>query len=190
VIADVPVTDEVEPEAAALIATIRRLSRGICRDCTRPFDNAEALFSIALGFKNAPRCLPCLARGLARAPANLRRDLLDHIQRRDCYRQAWESVGRDGDGLMSVEAESRSVLCEVDEPSSSTESEWDAGNMSCGDLVLALRIRLNAMPPGNNLKIIARDPAAPEDLPSWCRLTGHTLLESKHPEYLIRRKEK
>jgi tRNA 2-thiouridine synthesizing protein A len=66
---------------------------------------------------------------------------------------------------------------------------WDAGDMGCGDLVLALRGRLAALRPGEVLRVVARDPAAPEDLPAWCRLTGHTLARADHPTYDIRRKE-
>ena len=69
------------------------------------------------------------------------------------------------------------------------DAAWDAGDMGCGDLVLELRMRLQSMKPGDVLKVMARDPGAPEDLPAWCRLTGHTLLSSQHPEYWIRRKE-
>ena len=71
----------------------------------------------------------------------------------------------------------------------SADAEWDAGDMGCGDLVLELRMRLQAIQPGEMLKVTARDPGAPEDLPAWCRLTGHTLLSSQHPEYWIKRKE-
>jgi tRNA 2-thiouridine synthesizing protein A len=67
-------------------------------------------------------------------------------------------------------------------------AEWDAGDLGCGDLVLALRVRLVALPPGAVLKIRATDPAAPEDLPAWCRMTGHPLVSADHPIYLIRRK--
>jgi len=45
------------------------------------------------------------------------------------------------------------------------------------------------MRPGEVLRVTALDPGAPEDLPAWCRLTGHTLLQWEHPEYRIRRKE-
>ena len=37
------------------------------------------------------------------------------------------------------------------------------------------RMRLKAMP-GEVLKLIARDAGAPEDLPAYCRMTGHKLL--------------
>ncbi|MYN25384.1 sulfurtransferase TusA family protein [Duganella levis] len=53
--------------------------------------------------------------------------------------------------------------------------EWDAGDLSCGDLVLELRRRVRAAP-GKVFKLIARDPGAPADLPAWCGMTGHQLL--------------
>jgi tRNA 2-thiouridine synthesizing protein A len=45
------------------------------------------------------------------------------------------------------------------------------------------------MAPGAVLRLIALDPGAPADIPAWCRLTGHALLDHAHPVYLIRRKE-
>ncbi len=68
-------------------------------------------------------------------------------------------------------------------------AEWDAGDLGCGDLVLELRLRLDALPPGCILKLIARDSGARADIPAWCRLTGHTLVAEEHPVYRIRRKE-
>ena len=67
--------------------------------------------------------------------------------------------------------------------------EWDAGDLGCGELVLELRTRLDRMLPGDVLRLVARDPGAPADLPAWCRLTGHTLLSADHPLYHVRRKE-
>ncbi len=67
--------------------------------------------------------------------------------------------------------------------------EWDAGDTGCGELVLELKFRLDRMRPGQVLKLTARDPGAPQDLPAWCRMTGHTLMSSAHPVYLICRKE-
>jgi tRNA 2-thiouridine synthesizing protein A len=69
------------------------------------------------------------------------------------------------------------------------DAAWDAGELGCGELVLELRFRLEAMRPGQILRLIALDPGAPADLPAWCGLTGHTLLAAAHPVYLIRRKE-
>ena len=68
--------------------------------------------------------------------------------------------------------------------------EWDAGDLGCGDLVLQLMLRMKAMAPGQVLRLTALDPGAPADIPAWCRMTGHTLLEEHPPTYLIRRNPK
>jgi tRNA 2-thiouridine synthesizing protein A len=61
--------------------------------------------------------------------------------------------------------------------------------MGCGDLVLELRTRLKAMKAKEILKVQARDLGAPEDIPSWCTMTGHHLLQQEHPYYWIQRKD-
>ena len=71
----------------------------------------------------------------------------------------------------------------------SENETWDAGDMACGDLVLELRLRLRAIKPHQVLRIKATDPGAREDIPAWCRLTGHALRSMKHPQYWIERKE-
>jgi len=60
--------------------------------------------------------------------------------------------------------------------------------MGCGELVLQLRTRLSRLGPGELLELTALDLGAPEDLPSWCRMTGHELLAAEHPLYLIKRR--
>ncbi|MBL8753040.1 MAG: sulfurtransferase TusA family protein [Planctomycetes bacterium] len=60
--------------------------------------------------------------------------------------------------------------------------------MGCGDLVLELRTRLAALPPGAVFELRAEDPGAPIDLPAWCKLTGHSMVAVAHPTYRIRRK--
>jgi tRNA 2-thiouridine synthesizing protein A len=71
-----------------------------------------------------------------------------------------------------------------------TDDTWDAGDLGCGELVLELKMRLDRMEPGRLMKLVALDPGAPADLPAWCRMTGHTLVSSAHPVYVIRRKER
>ncbi len=69
------------------------------------------------------------------------------------------------------------------------DAVWDAGDRGCGELVLELRMRVEALAPGALMKLVSRDPGAPADIPAWCRMTGHALVEQQHPVYLIRRKE-
>lgn len=60
--------------------------------------------------------------------------------------------------------------------------------MGCGQLVMVLRRRLDELAPGEQLEIVARSPGAPVDLPAWCRMTGHRLVRSDHPTYVIERR--
>lgn len=155
-------------DGKAVIAELERLRSGRCIDCAAPLCAHTALMSLVLGFKNAPRCLACLAKGLDRDIEGMRKGVLEHIQNRDCFRAGWEWADRQEGGVR----------------------EWDAGDMGCGDLVLELRLRLQDMKPGQVIRVIARDPGAPADMPAWCGLTGHALLEASHPVYVIRKKEK
>ncbi len=68
--------------------------------------------------------------------------------------------------------------------------EWNAGEMSCGDLVLELRRRVREAP-GSVIKVTALDAGAPADLPAWCRMTGHALLaqDAQLKAYWIRAKD-
>ncbi len=192
-------------EPAALLRELERLAGVSCAACSRRLCGHEVLFSVALGLKDQPRCLGCLAEGLHRSTTDLRDQLAEYVQHRDCYRQAWD-VASDREGL----PRSRHPAClwpdagmtsgstlprpALEQPLNRGEevspiAAWDAGEMSCGDLVLALRLRLGDLPGGAVLLVTARDPAAPEDLPAWCRMTGHRLLRADHPLYFIQRKE-
>ena len=57
------------------------------------------------------------------------------------------------------------------------DDTWDAGDLGCGPLLIQLRKRLLAMP-GHVLRLNATDAGAPEDIPSYCRMTGHVLVEA------------
>jgi tRNA 2-thiouridine synthesizing protein A len=68
--------------------------------------------------------------------------------------------------------------------------DWDAGDLACGPMLLALKGRLEKLPPGQVFRLVTRDEGAPVDVPAWCRLTGHLLLRASHPVYhLARRKD-
>jgi tRNA 2-thiouridine synthesizing protein A len=74
----------------------------------------------------------------------------------------------------------------VDNGDHEVAGRWDAGGLGCGELVLELRGHLAGLPPGSLFELIATDAGAVEDLPSWCRMTGHALVMAEHPRYLIR----
>ena len=62
---------------------------------------------------------------------------------------------------------------------------WNAGLLACGELIVLLAARFRTMRPGAVLRLISLDPAAMEDVPAWCRLTGHELLGAEPPVYHI-----
>ena len=73
-------------------------------------------------------------------------------------------------------------------PTPQHDAAWNAGDTGCGELVLELRMRMLELPAGGVLWLVARDPGAIEDLPAWCKMTGHTLVHMDHPDYWIRRR--
>ena len=66
---------------------------------------------------------------------------------------------------------------------------WNAGDAGCGSLIVGLKRQLERIEPGQLLRVTANSAGAPADVPAWCRVTGHTLVEADHPTYVLRRKE-
>jgi len=187
---------DTEDEDSLPTRELHRIAGGRCQDCAVGYSAKEAVWSIALGFKNAPRCLPCLCRRLGRDENDLRTSLTEYVHRRECYLRAWREAetmdAKNGDLQPPVSRDPEGSEPDLDTlPSGSrlTTTDWDAGDLGCGDLVMQLRMRLKSMTAGSVIRVTATDPAAPEDIPAWCRLTGHTLLSANHPVYTIRRKE-
>jgi tRNA 2-thiouridine synthesizing protein A len=192
--------DELDDEDSRPTRELIRIAGGRCQDCAVGYTAREAVWSIALGFKNAPRCLGCLGGRLGRERQELQTSLTEYVHRRECYLRAWREAetmdannGSAGPaaGTPAVIAASGRADDDLGRSHARGEevSDWDAGDLGCGDLVMQLRLRLKNMAAGSVIRVTATDPAAPEDIPAWCRLTGHTLLSAAHPTYTIRRKE-
>src|SRR5262245_17632873 len=184
-----------------LLADLQRLRGRACKRCDSALCHHETLFSISMGFKNSPLCCACLAAELDRELVQMRDELWSFIVHRPCHRAGWawanREEGYDPGALPGClwpsprKASARSREVETAEKAAEPcESEvWDAGDMACGDLVLELRLRLRGMKPRRVLRVTANDSSAREDIPAWCRLTGHTLLNAEHPQYWIERRE-
>ncbi len=69
-----------------------------------------------------------------------------------------------------------------------TMQHWNAGDAGCGYLILGLKRQLEQVQAGELLCVTANNAGAPVDLPSWCRLTGHDLVNADHPIYVLRKK--
>lgn len=195
-----PLSEEME-RTLKLLADLQSLRGRVCKRCESALCHHETLFSLSMGYKNAPLCCCCLAAEFEREPAQMRDELWSFVLHRPCHRAGWAWANREeGYGPADLpgclwpypqEASGRSHGAKtVEEPAESYETEtWDACSMACGDLVLELRLRLRAMKPRQVLRVTAIDPGAREDIPAWCRLTGHALLSAQHPQYWIQRKE-
>ena len=191
-----------EPQAVELLQKVATLGATRCGVCAGACCDHEFLLSIALGAARSPQCLPCLAKSLSRSAAELLDDMLAHFRRRSCYGEAWNTISAREDAhcrysrrieiaiapAASTESEEDSLFDSHPASDDVADSYWDAGDLACGDLLLQLRQRLRAMSSSAVIDVIARDRGAIEDLPAWCRLTGHSLLVADHPRYRIRRK--
>ena len=69
------------------------------------------------------------------------------------------------------------------------DAEWDAGEMGCGEVLIQLRFKMAELESGQVFKLTTRDSGAPEEMPAWCRMTGHILVESLPPFFLIRKRK-
>jgi tRNA 2-thiouridine synthesizing protein A len=71
-------------------------------------------------------------------------------------------------------------------PTNHSEITLDLSGLLCPLPVLKARKRLQSMPSGHVLKVIATDPMSAIDMPHFCNEQGHTLLEqAKDGEALI-----
>ncbi len=75
----------------------------------------------------------------------------------------------------------------------SDEITLDALGLLCPLPVLKARKRLQDVPPGGLLRVLADDPAAIVDIPHFCGEAGHELVmqqdRATHQEYLIRKSQ-
>src|SRR5262245_14445594 len=71
-----------------------RVAGWACAGCGGRCSAHESVWSIALGFRDAPRCLTCLARGLGQDAAELRVQVTEYVRRHECYRRAWQEADR------------------------------------------------------------------------------------------------
>jgi len=64
-------------------------------------------------------------------------------------------------------------------PENHSENTLDLSGLLCPLPVLRARKRLQAMPSGAILKVIATDPMSAIDMPHFCNEQGHALLEQR-----------
>ena len=60
-----------------------------------------------------------------------------------------------------------------------TDKELEASGMACIHLTPNIKQAISSMEGAEVLRVYNDDPASREGVPAWCRLTGHTLIETK-----------
>jgi len=55
----------------------------------------------------------------------------------------------------------------------------DAKRMLCPMPVIRTQDKIKTLTPGDVLEVVCTDPGALNDIPAWCRINGHKVLETK-----------
>ena len=58
----------------------------------------------------------------------------------------------------------------------------DARNLLCPLPVIRCQDKVNELQSGEQVEVICTDPGALNDIPAWCRINGHTVLEIQQQE--------
>lgn len=64
----------------------------------------------------------------------------------------------------------------------------DTRGLLCPLPVIRTQDRVNSLPSGSILEVVSTDPGALHDIPAWCRVHGHTILntEEQAREFIVR----
>ena len=60
-----------------------------------------------------------------------------------------------------------------------SDYQLDARNSLCPMPVIKTQNKVNDLQPGDTLEVTCTDPGALNDIPAWCRINGHQILETK-----------
>jgi tRNA 2-thiouridine synthesizing protein A len=63
----------------------------------------------------------------------------------------------------------------------------NARRLLCPLPVIRTQDKVKQLSPGDQLEVVCTDPGVMQDIPAWCRINGHTVLETvtKEGEYII-----
>jgi TusA-related sulfurtransferase len=69
--------------------------------------------------------------------------------------------------------------------------EVDARRLLCPMPVIRLQDRIESLPPGSEVRITCTDPGTQNDIPTWCRINGHSVLSASQQQddyiFLVRK---
>lgn len=62
------------------------------------------------------------------------------------------------------------------------DHQLDARRLLCPMPVIRVQDRVAELPPGDILEVIATDPGVLNDIPAWCRINGHEVVETRRDD--------
>lgn len=66
-----------------------------------------------------------------------------------------------------------------------SDHQLDARNILCPMPVIRTQNRVAELDPGDTLSVTCTDPGALSDIPAWCRINGHKVLDTAEEGYEI-----
>lgn len=66
------------------------------------------------------------------------------------------------------------------------DEHLDTRGLTCPLPILKAKKAIKQLPPGGTLEVLATDPGAVEDFETFCRVSGHELVESSEGDGVFR----
>lgn len=66
-----------------------------------------------------------------------------------------------------------------------SEHVLDACNMLCPMPVIKTQDKINELEHGDTLEVSCTDPGALNDIPAWCRINGHTVVNTREADEFV-----
>lgn len=64
-----------------------------------------------------------------------------------------------------------------------SQFDLDARRLLCPLPVIRTQDKVKQLQQGDVLRVVCTDPGVLQDIPAWCRINGHKVLETKSDEY-------
>ncbi len=64
-----------------------------------------------------------------------------------------------------------------------SENYLDAKRLLCPLPVIRVQDKIKHLQRGDTLQVICTDPGALQDIPAWCRINGHKVLQTSASEF-------
>lgn len=64
--------------------------------------------------------------------------------------------------------------------------QLDAQRLLCPIPVIKTQDRIKSLKPGDVLEVLCTDPGTLQDIPTWCRINGHQVVEIQQEDRLIK----